>query len=152
MHYSMQKMPEETKSEPYNLLQYYTIFTSKFYTFNHLNLIHVKLNVSLHYTIRMEDIKFQKTDDGFIVYATGEIDLSNSQGLRKTILAALKTNQKVLVDLSGVSYIDSSGIASLVEGLQFSKSKNKTFILTNPSKQVKAIMELARLDKVFTIV
>ncbi len=100
----------------------------------------------------MEEIKFEKVEDGCIVYATGEIDLSNSQGLRKTILAALKTNPKVYVDLSGVSYIDSSGIASLVEGLQFSKSNHKEFVLTNPSKQVKAIMELARLDKVFTII
>ena len=100
----------------------------------------------------MEEIRFEKLDDGCIIYATGEIDLSNSQGLRKTILAALKSSQKVSVDLSEVNYIDSSGIASLVEGLQFSKSNNKEFVLTNPSKQVKAIMELARLDKVFTII
>ena len=100
----------------------------------------------------METIRFEKTDDGCIIYATGEIDLSNSQELRKTLLAALKTNAKVMVDLSQVQYIDSSGIASLVEGLQFSKSNNKTFNLCNPSKQVKAIMELARLDKVFTII
>ncbi|HHL32674.1 MAG TPA: anti-sigma factor antagonist [Oceanospirillales bacterium] len=99
----------------------------------------------------MADINFKKIEDGCIIYATGEIDLSNSQELRKTILAALKTNKKVLVDLSDVSYIDSSGIASLVEGLQFSKSHEKEFVLTNPSTQVKAIMELARLDKVFTI-
>lgn len=100
----------------------------------------------------MDEIKFEKVEDGCIVYATGEIDLSNSHALRKTILAALKTNPKVYVDLSDVSYIDSSGIASLVEGLQFSKSKNKEFVLTNPSKQVRAIMELARLDKVFSII
>jgi anti-sigma B factor antagonist len=100
----------------------------------------------------MEKIKFEKNADGCIIYATGEIDLSNSHELRKTILAALKTNQRVEVDLSGVSYIDSSGIASLVEGLQFAKSQSKIFILSNPSKQVKAIMELARLDKVFTII
>ncbi len=100
----------------------------------------------------MDEIRFEKVEDGCIVYATGEIDLSNSNGLRKTILAALNANPKVYVDLSGVKYIDSSGIASLVEGLQFSKSNNKKFVLTNPSKQVKAIMELARLDKVFTIV
>lgn len=100
----------------------------------------------------MEEIRFEKTDDGCVIYASGEIDLSNSQQLRKTILAALKTNQKVIVDLSGVKYIDSSGIASLVEGLQFSKTKGKEFILTKPSPQVSAIMELARLDKVFTIV
>jgi len=100
----------------------------------------------------MEEIKFEKTEDGCIVYATGDIDLSNSHLLRKTILAALKTNQKVYVDLSAVNYIDSSGIASLVEGLQFSKSNQKEFVLSKPSKQVRAIMELARLDKVFTII
>ena len=100
----------------------------------------------------MEEIKFEKIDDDCIIYATGDIDLSNSQELRKTLLAALKTNQNVYVDLSDVNYIDSSGIASLVEGLQFSKSSNKVFILKNPSNQVSAIMELARLDKVFTIV
>ena len=100
----------------------------------------------------METINFEKIPDGCIVYASGAIDLSNSHELRKTILAALKTDQKVIVDLSAVSYIDSSGIASLVEGLQFSKSHNKEFSLTNPSTQVKAIMELARLDKVFTII
>ena len=100
----------------------------------------------------MEAISFKKTDDGCVVFVNGEIDLSNSQELRKTILAALKTNEKVLVDLSQVNYIDSSGIASLVEGLQFSKSNKKTFILTKPSPQVTAIMELARLDQVFTII
>ena len=100
----------------------------------------------------MEEIKFEKNDNGTIIYATGEIDLSNSHELRKTILAALKADIRVEVDLSEVSYIDSSGIASLVEGLQFAKSKSKEFVLSNPSTQVKAIMELARLDKVFTII
>ena len=100
----------------------------------------------------MEEIRFKKTDGCCIIYATGEIDLSNSQQLRKTILAALKTDKAVHVDLSAVSYIDSSGIASLIEGLQFSKSNGKEFVLTKPSQQVKAIMELARLDQVFTII
>lgn len=100
----------------------------------------------------MEQIKFEKVDDGCIIFATGEIDLSNSHELRKVILAALKTNQKVYVDLSDVKYIDSSGIASLVEGLQFSKLKGKEFTLKRPSAQVAAIMNLARLDKVFTII
>lgn len=99
----------------------------------------------------MEEIKFKKIEGGCVVFATGEIDLSNSHELRKTILAALKTNQKVYVDLSQVNYIDSSGIASLVEGLQFSKSKGREFFLSKPSQQVKSIMELARLDQVFTI-
>lgn len=98
----------------------------------------------------MEEIKFNRSGNSCTIFATGEIDLSNSNQLRRTILAALKTDPKVIVDLSGVSYIDSSGIASLVEGLQVAKTKGKTFVLTQPSEQVSAIMELARLDKVFT--
>lgn len=100
----------------------------------------------------MENISFKNTAEGCTIYAAGDIDLSNSHELRKTILAALKSNDSVFVDLSGVNYIDSSGIASLVEGLQFSKSNGKKFVLTKPSTQVTAIMELARLDQVFTII
>jgi anti-sigma B factor antagonist len=99
----------------------------------------------------MENFSFDKNNNECIIYANGEIDLSNSQDLRKMVLAALKTDNKVSVNLNNVSYIDSSGIASLVEGLQFSKSQNKEFFLLNPSKQVTAILSLARLDKVFDI-
>ena len=99
----------------------------------------------------MENFSFDKNNNECIIFAKGEIDLSNSQDLRKMVLAALKTDDKVSVNLQEVNYIDSSGIASLVEGLQFSKSRNKEFYLLNPSKQVSAILNLARLDQVFTI-
>ncbi|MCX7552614.1 STAS domain-containing protein [Marinicella sp. S1101] len=98
-----------------------------------------------------EFIRFDKTDDLTVIYVNGEVDLSNSAEVRKTILAALKTTPEVKVDLSGVEYIDSSGIAAMVEGLQFANSNGRSFSLTQPSAQVKSIMELARLDQVFTI-
>lgn len=99
----------------------------------------------------MENFKFERENGACHIFAEGEIDLSNSQELRKMVLAALKTDQLVTVNLSAVTYIDSSGIASLVEGLQFSKTRNKSFKLVNPSPHVKAILDLARLDKVFQI-
>ena len=55
------------------------------------------------------------------------------------------------VDLSEVSYIDSSGIAALVEGLQNAKSKGRKFALVAVSKAVMAVLQLARLDRVFAI-
>lgn len=100
----------------------------------------------------MSNYTFERDNGVCNIFANGEIDLSNSQELRKMILAALKTDQTVNVDLANVDYIDSSGIASLVEGLQYSKSKNKSFKLINPSTQVAAILDLARLDKVFEII
>ncbi len=98
-----------------------------------------------------EFIRFEKTDLLTIIYVNGEVDLSNSAQVRKTILGALKTTPDVKIDLSGVEYIDSSGIAAMVEGLQFANSNGRNFVITDPSRQVRSILELARLDQVFTI-
>jgi anti-sigma B factor antagonist len=89
--------------------------------------------------------------DYVLVRLRGEVDLSWSQQVRKTILAALGATNKVGVELSEVSYIDSSGIAALVEGLQNAKSKGQKFALVAVSKAVMAVLQLARLDRVFTI-
>lgn len=96
-------------------------------------------------------IRFEKTELLTTIYVNGEVDLSNSAEVRKTILGALKTTPEVKIDLAGVEYIDSSGIAAMVEGLQFANSNGRSFALTNPSAQVRSILELARLDQVFTI-
>ena len=56
-----------------------------------------------------------------------------------------------MVDLSGVSYMDSSGIASLVETFQRARAASLEFSLVRVSEQVLKVLMLARLDKVFTI-
>jgi anti-sigma B factor antagonist len=96
-------------------------------------------------------IRFEKDPQLCQIFISGEVDLSNSGELRKTILGALKTTPQVKINLSGVEYIDSSGIAAMVEGLQFANSHGKTFSLCDPSQQVRSILELARLDQVFDI-
>jgi anti-sigma B factor antagonist len=55
------------------------------------------------------------------------------------------------VDLSSVTYIDSSGVASLVEALQAAKRNGGRFALVAASDPTRRVLELARLDKVFTI-
>ena len=90
-------------------------------------------------------------DDYVLVRLRGEVDLSWSQQVRRAILDALGAHPRVGVELSEVSYIDSSGIAALVEGLQSAKSKGKKFDLVSVSKSVMAVLELARLDRVFAI-
>ena len=67
------------------------------------------------------------------------------------ILECLEQKRDVLVDLSGVTYIDSSGIASLVEGFQTAKKRNLRFGLVGPSDSALNVLTLARLDKVFEI-
>jgi anti-sigma B factor antagonist len=86
-----------------------------------------------------------------IVAVSGEVDLSWSSELRTSILDAMSSAQTVMVDLSEVSYIDSSGIAALVEGYQKAKGKSIRFGLLGISDAVRAVLELARLDQVFPI-
>ncbi len=86
-----------------------------------------------------------------VVALSGEVDLYYSPQAREQILKSLSEHRPVLVDLSGVEYIDSSGVASLVEGLQLARSRNLEFGLVGVSKTALQVLQLARLDKVFPI-
>ena len=86
-----------------------------------------------------------------LLRVSGEVDLQYSPQLREKILASLKAGNPLLIDLSGVSYIDSSGIASLVEGFQVAKSAKLEYGLLNISKTAMQVLALTRLDKVFQL-
>ena len=86
-----------------------------------------------------------------IIVLSGEIDLHCSAAARKSILNELADSRPVLVDLSLVKYIDSSAIASLVEGFQMAKKTNLDFSLISVSDEAMQVLKLARLDKVFNI-
>ncbi len=89
--------------------------------------------------------------DYSVVELTGDVDLSCSPDARASILNCLNSDRHVLVDLSAVTYIDSSGIASLVEGYQTAKKKSLKFGLVGVSEAAMSVLQLARLDKVFPI-
>lgn len=86
-----------------------------------------------------------------VVVLTGEVDLSRSPEARKVILGCLEKKRPLMVDLSAVQYIDSSGVASLVEGYQLSRSQEVDFGLIGVSEAAMNVLRLARLDKVFPI-
>jgi len=89
--------------------------------------------------------------DYSVISLSGEIDLNESPNVRKQILDLIKKNSNLLIDLSTVEYIDSSGVASLVEGLQTSRTLKLNFALLGVSESAMQVLQLARLDTVFTI-
>lgn len=99
----------------------------------------------------MKQCSTEQQGEWAVVRLGGEVDLSWSQQARRAVLDALAASQKVAVSLAAVSYIDSSGIAALVEGFQNARGKGQTFVLVEVSAAVLAVLRLARLDKVFTI-
>ena len=90
--------------------------------------------------------------DFLIVAFSGDIDLQSSSSARTVLLEAVSRGQSLLVDLSGVEYIDSSGVASLVESFQKARKSGQEYVLVAVSDSARRVFELARLDKVFTIV
>lgn len=87
------------------------------------------------------------------VYVSGDIDLYSSPKLRETILDLYRKRgqKKVIVNLSQVHYVDSSGIASLVEGLQEAKKRKARLILVGLNEGPRHVLELTRLLGVFEI-
>ncbi len=86
-----------------------------------------------------------------VVSFRGEFDLEHSPTAREVLLRHVEARRDVVVDLSEVSYIDSSGIASLVEAFQQARKGGTGFALAAVSPGALRVFELARLDQVFTI-
>ena len=94
----------------------------------------------------------EQSPNGSLIRVTGEVDLYSSPELRKAILKAVKeVRGDLAIDLEGVTYIDSSGIATLVEGLRSAREHGTGLALVAPSRAVMQVLELARLDSVFEV-
>jgi anti-sigma B factor antagonist len=82
----------------------------------------------------------------------GEIDLHVSPNVAASLKMMIEKKPKqLIVDLAGVTYIDSSGLAALIEGMQTVQEYRGKFALTGLQEPVRTIFEIARLDQVFQI-
>lgn len=100
-----------------------------------------------------EPISTSALPDGVLLTPRGDVDLARSPNLRKALAAASQSKPKrIVVDLGQVAYMDSSGVATLVEALQVARRNGTTLVLAALQPRVRSIMEIARLDTVFRIV
>ncbi|MBX7257574.1 MAG: STAS domain-containing protein [Candidatus Hydrogenedentes bacterium] len=100
------------------------------------------------------ELEIHQTEEGgkSVITVRGEVDLYSSPRLRDAVTkAAAKGNGDIHVDLKGVPYMDSSGVATLVEGFRAANDKKKQFVLLAPSQAVLKVLQLSRLDSVFVI-
>jgi len=82
----------------------------------------------------------------------GEIDLHVSPNVTASLkLMIEKKPRQLIVDLSRVTYIDSSGLAALIEGMQNVEQYGGKFVLAGLQETIRTIFEIARLDQVFQI-
>lgn len=87
-----------------------------------------------------------------IVEVVGDIDLNRSQEFQSALLTALEPLPgRVVVDLSGVPYMDSSGVASLVKLLGRCRRASVPLALVGLNVRVASVFQVTRLDTVFEI-
>ncbi|MCE9590536.1 MAG: STAS domain-containing protein [Planctomycetes bacterium] len=91
--------------------------------------------------------------DGMVVSISGEIDFSRSPALRSELIAVLGDKPaRLVIDLAGVPYMDSSGVATLVETLRTQRDAARKLVICGMQPKVRGIFEIARLNTVFIIV
>jgi len=88
-----------------------------------------------------------------VVRPQGTLDMNSVPDFRQTLAAEIqRTGRGLIVALSEVPFMDSSGIAVLIEGLKWSRGRTLPYLLTQLTPAVQMVFELARLEHFFTIV
>ncbi|MFH1395063.1 MAG: STAS domain-containing protein [Candidatus Omnitrophota bacterium] len=98
------------------------------------------------------DIRMEEKSGISILRMAGDIDINTAPALKDSLEAVIK-NEKIyiLIDLKGVDYIDSSGLATLVEILKNLNRHGGKLKLTNLSVKVKGLFEITKLTQLFDI-
>jgi len=100
-------------------------------------------------------LKFERKDNDashILLRVHGDVTIQTSPQLREQLKPLLSASTKeIRVALEHVDFMDSSGIATLVEGLQWARLTGGHFILSGLSENVRDVFELAKLDTVFEI-
>jgi anti-sigma B factor antagonist len=98
-------------------------------------------------------VDIEKLPDGVALRPRGDVDMARSPALRAKLTESIKAMPpRLVMDLSDVPYMDSSGLATLIEALQTTRKSRIKFIMCNLSPRVRSILEIARLTTVFTVV
>ena len=86
-----------------------------------------------------------------VVEVEGDVDLGTSPVFRRTLFEILPRAAKLALDLKAIRYIDSSGIATLIEVLKDSQRLNKQFVLFGLSPAVQEVFRLTHVIRIFRV-
>lgn len=85
-----------------------------------------------------------------VLELAGDIDLHRSVELRESLLEVMgEKPETVIINLNQVGFMDSSGLATLVEAMQLSRRYGGALKLVGVQPRVRSILEISRLDRIF---
>lgn len=97
-------------------------------------------------------IRWKKHDGSLEVGLKGELDAENVGELNRFFIEGDgKEETKIILDLSDLEYVDSSGLGAFVKLMKESRAEGGDVRLVNPTCEVKKVLELTRLIRVFDV-
>jgi anti-sigma B factor antagonist len=97
-------------------------------------------------------IAFEKVGDvGVAAMPVDELDASNAGEFKRDIAPLLEANAKLVLDMSRLRFVDSSGLGAFISCLRRLNARGGDLKLCGMSKQVRAVFELVRMHRVFDI-
>lgn len=98
------------------------------------------------------EVTTEKAGEAAVVRIRGEVDLRSSPELREALLKLLEERpQRIVVDLGGVGYMDSSGVGTLVELKRRLDRGGGGVVLAALQPRVRSVFEVTRLDRFFIL-
>jgi anti-anti-sigma factor len=97
------------------------------------------------------DVESRQTESGVTVLApSGRLDVTGAPALKEAVSEAMKNgNPRLVIDMEGVTFVDSSGLGSVVSALKQVRTSKGDLRLAAPNQQVRVVLELTTLDRVF---
>jgi len=95
----------------------------------------------------------ERKDNDIVIYSIkGDIDINSSPQVRESFEKLVNEKaMKIVINLAEVSYIDSSGLATLVEMLKKTRGYGGKIRLSNLAAKVRSLFEITKLEKLFDI-
>ncbi|HKC19304.1 MAG TPA: STAS domain-containing protein [Candidatus Dormibacteraeota bacterium] len=97
------------------------------------------------------EVQTRQTEGGVTVVApTGRLDVAGAPTLKDAMSELAQNGQpRVVIDMEGVSFVDSTGLGSVIAALKQIRNRQGELRLAAPNQQVRVVLELTTLDKVF---
>jgi anti-sigma B factor antagonist len=97
------------------------------------------------------DLSARECDGQVIVVLRGVLDVANAASVAVALAAVAARERDIIIDLAGLEFIDSSGVAALARGRRQARNAGGELLLAAPQQQVLRVLTLTRLIDVFPV-
>jgi len=97
------------------------------------------------------DLSTRECDGWVVVTLRGELDVTDAASVATALAAVAARDRELIIDLAGLDFIDSSGLAALARARKHARQAGGDLLLAAPQRQVLRILTLTRLTDVFSV-